>query len=86
LKVFNIALLGKWIWPLGSDNGSLWKDVIESKYEGWRSLREQRSPSKVSHWWKYLKEVWALESWGRRFEDRFMWKIGNGKSISFWEG
>jgi len=85
LKVFNIALLGKWIWRLGTKKGGLWKDVIELKYGGWRSLREQRNPAKMSLWWKVLKEVCEFESWGRRFEDRFKWKIENGKSISFWE-
>jgi len=24
---------------LGSDKGDLWKEIIDSKYEGWRSLR-----------------------------------------------
>jgi len=29
--------------------------------------------------------VWALESWGRSFEDVFKWKVGDGREISFWE-
>jgi len=37
-KLFNLALLGKWIWRLGVDKGGLWKEVLVSKYGGWRSL------------------------------------------------
>ena len=34
LRVFNLALLGKWIWRLGFDKGGLWKEILESKYWG----------------------------------------------------
>ena len=34
LKFFNLALLGKWIWRLGSDKGDLWKEILISKYGG----------------------------------------------------
>jgi len=57
LRTFNLALLGKWVWRLGSDKGGLWKEIIVSKYEGWRSLREGEKDSKDSVWWKDLKEV-----------------------------
>jgi len=42
IKIFNLALLGKWIWRLRSNKGSLWKEVLESKYLGWRKLKEER--------------------------------------------
>jgi len=61
LRTFNLALLGKWVWWLGSDMGGLWKEIIVSKYGGWRSLREGGKDSKDSLWWKDLKEVWSLE-------------------------
>ena len=34
LRTFNLALLGKWVWRLGSDKGGLWKEIIDSKYGG----------------------------------------------------
>jgi len=71
LRIFNLTLLGKWIWRLGSDNGGLWKEIIDSKYGGWRSLGEDRKLCRGSLWWKYLKEVWAS---GRNFEP-----LSNGK-------
>lgn len=46
LRTFNLALLGKWIWHLGSDKEGLWKEIIVSKYGGWRSLREKGKDSK----------------------------------------
>jgi len=39
IKLFNVALLGKWIWRMGSSKDGLWKKVLESKYGGWRSLK-----------------------------------------------
>ncbi|XP_068483362.1 uncharacterized protein [Phaseolus vulgaris] len=85
LRKFNLALLGKWIWRLGTDKGGLWKEILVSKYGGWRNLREVGKIRKGSLWWKDLMEVWASEGWGRSFEDGFQWDVGDGKGISFWE-
>jgi len=85
LKLFNLALLGKWIWRLGSDKGGIWKEVLFSKYGGWRSLRKDGKSNICSLWWKDLKKVWASEEWGSSFEDGVKWKVGDGKDISFWE-
>jgi len=84
-KLFNVTLLGKWIWRLGSEKGGLWKEIFVSKYGGWRSLGEEGNSSRSSPWWKYLKEVWASEGLGRSFEDGFKWKVGDGNDISFWK-
>jgi len=83
LRVFNLALLGKWIWRLGTDKGGLWKEILVSKYGGWRSLRGEGNFKRGFLWWKDLKEVWASEGWGRSFEDGFKWYVGNGRDISF---
>ena len=82
-KLFNFALLGKWIWRLGSTEGGLWKEVLISKYDGWRSLGGKGKGRSCSLWWKDLKEVWSSEGWGRSFEDGFKWKVGDGKEIFF---
>jgi len=84
-KLFNLALLGKWIWRLGADKEGLWKEVLFSKYGGWRSLGEGGRSHRSSLWWKDLKEVWASEGWGRSFKDGFKWKVEDGKDISFWD-
>ena len=84
-KLFNLALMGKWIWRLGSVEVGLWKEVLFSKYGGWRFLGEEGKGRSCSLWWKDLKEVWSSEGWGRCFEDNFEWKVGDGKDIYFWK-
>ena len=84
LRLFNLALLGKWIWRLGTDKGGMWKEILASKYGGWRSLREEGKVGRGSLWWKDLKEVWASEGWGKSFEDGFEWEVGEGRAILFW--
>ena len=34
IKLFNVALLGKWIWRLGCSKDGLWNEVLDSKYVG----------------------------------------------------
>jgi len=85
IKDFNSALLGKWVWRLGSNEVGLWKEVVESKYGGWRNLKEDRCIYNASIWWKGLKSLWKLEKWGNNFGDCSKWEVGNGKSIKFWE-
>jgi len=38
LKVFNLALLAKCKLRMGSEAKVLWKEIIESKYSGWRNI------------------------------------------------
>jgi len=61
IRSFNISLLGKWIWRLGFEKTGLWKEVLDSKYRGWRDLQSQRKSSTDSLWWRDLKEVWSLD-------------------------
>jgi len=70
---------------LGSTEGGLWKEVLISKYGGWRSLGEKGKGRSCSLSWKDLKEVRSSEGWGRSFEDGFKWKVGDGKEIFFWK-
>ncbi|XP_068477323.1 uncharacterized protein [Phaseolus vulgaris] len=57
IRLFNSALLRKWIWRLHSRKGGLWKQILESKYGGWRSLKESRVYNKDSLWWRDLKGI-----------------------------
>lgn len=40
ISLFNCALMTKWRYNLFQDRGTLWVRVLESKYLGWRGLRE----------------------------------------------
>jgi len=57
LRTFNLALLSKWIWRWGLAKGGLWKEILDSKYGGWRNLRAEGKPCRGSLWWRDLKEV-----------------------------
>ena len=83
LRLFNAALLGKWIWRLEIEKGGLWKEILNSKYGGWRILQEQRSNVKYSSSWTDLKGVWGMEEWGRTFKKCCEWRVGNGKDVLF---
>jgi len=61
----------------------MWKEILDSKYGGWRSLREDVNIGRTSLWWKDLMEFWGSKGWGRNFEDSFKWKIGKGDSVLF---
>jgi len=63
IRKFNLVLLGKWIWRLKPEKRSLWKDILDSKYGGWRGLRSQVPNCKQSLWWRDIRKVWNLEEW-----------------------
>jgi len=69
IRTFNETLLEKWIWRMQSEEGGLWREVLDSKYGGWRELRRAVSSYKESNWWKDLKKVWLSKEWGNCFED-----------------
>ena len=35
---FNAALLAKWKWRLGKEEGGVWKDIIESRHSSWQEM------------------------------------------------
>lgn len=85
LKVFNIALLGKWFWRLYTKNHSLWAKVISSKY-GELNTRVNRGERFSSNW---LKDINCVESgvWDAKlhwFFENPRRKIGNGANTQFW--
>lgn len=78
-----MALLGKWKWRLGSEDISLWKQVLESKYGSWREL-DELAYSKFDSWWlKDIKKICESNS-NSWFDMLRGWKIGQGSKIRFW--
>jgi hypothetical protein len=80
LRVFNKALLGKWLWCFGNEREALWRQVIVAKYGslqgGWSSGKVV-GPNGVSLW-KNIREEWTTVSSFLSF------KIGDGSMVSFW--
>jgi len=40
-----------------AEEAGLWRQVLDSKYGGWRELRRAVNSYKESNWWKDLKKV-----------------------------
>ena len=56
LRWFNECLLAEWSWALFNDHDSLWRQIIVSKYDGWRGLDEEVDKF-VSLWWRDVQKV-----------------------------
>ena len=80
MRLFNRALLGKWLWRFGNERETLWRQVIHSKYGslpgGWASANIP-GPYGVGLW-KNIKKDWAHFTCFLRFE------VGDGTQIKFW--
>jgi len=51
---FNEALITKWKWRLVMSEEGLWRNILEARYETWRSLDVTLVYRKQSQWWKGL--------------------------------
>jgi hypothetical protein len=80
LRLFNQALLGKWIWRFGTEHDFLRRKVIEAKYgsarSGWCS-NPMNSPNGVSLW-KTISKDWSS------FKRFISFDVGDGSRVSFW--
>jgi hypothetical protein len=59
IRIFNQALLGKWLWRYGTETDAFWRSIIFSKYGdsqgGWIN-REVHGPHGVSLW-KHIRKI-----------------------------
>lgn len=76
-----MALLGKWLWRLGSNQDGLWKRVVSAKYgvgkEGWDV--PDSNPTYQGLWRGILSAKHA-------FFSNMRFKVGCGQKIRFWLG
>ncbi|KAG2687140.1 hypothetical protein I3760_09G038400 [Carya illinoinensis] len=80
LRMFNRALLGKWLWRFANEHDSLWKLVVAKKYGGLRGewcTREVRGAYGVGLW-KHIRRGWAV------FNQHVKLRVGTGSRIKFW--
>ncbi|XP_030958992.1 uncharacterized protein LOC115980941 [Quercus lobata] len=81
IRLFNEALLGKWLWRFGIEEDALWRQVIEIKYGcmwgGW-CTRAVIGPYGVGLW-KNIHQGWPS------FSHHILYDIGDGSRVKFWQ-
>ena len=81
LRVFNTALLGKWLWRYGLEREALWRKVIREKYGslegGWMSNNPRGSHGVGL--WKFIRAGW--DTFFRFVQIR----VGDGSRTRFWD-
>nr|XP_016510137.1 PREDICTED: uncharacterized protein LOC107827506 [Nicotiana tabacum] len=76
LRVFNRALLGKWLWRFGLEEHALWREVIVEKYDstggGWRT-KAITTPFGCGMWRSIMNPsvVTSLTGWEMEGESAF---------------
>ena len=82
---FNAALLAKWKWRIGMEDGGAWKDILESRYGSWRDMRVTMDDKKSSTWWRDMSRICGVRNKTNWFDNKIRWRLGNENRISFWE-
>ena len=84
IKALNKALLIKWKWLMFQQPDQFWSRILTSKYRGWRGLEEGPPKQCFSHWWSDLRSIINHSSMAD-VSKQFIWKLGRGDQILFWE-
>jgi len=61
ISVFNVDLITKWKWRLGTKNASGWRELIDCRYGDWRDMKTSMLDIKSSNWWKDLGIVCEIQ-------------------------
>ncbi len=78
LRKMNMALLGKWLWRLETEQG-IWQDVLRAKYLSQKTLVQRKSKPGDSQFWK---GVMGVKDAFYQFCEK---KVGDGKNTLFLE-
>jgi hypothetical protein len=79
LRDLNMCLLGSWIKRYQQDDGKLWKQLIDNKYN---TNKPNIFCSSIDGSSQFFKGVmWAAKA----TKIGYRWKIGDGRKVKFWE-
>jgi len=67
------------------DDQGVWKQILDSKHESWRRLKESNTSRNASRWWKDIHKVCGNTKSGKWFDNCIEWVVGDGKMVKFWE-
>ncbi|GMJ04569.1 hypothetical protein like AT3G24255 [Hibiscus trionum] len=85
LRLKNRALLNKWIWRYSVEPDSLWRKIIDAKYDYEQS---NLVPKPITN--RYSSRVWRnillpLQNSNDLFSSNLCFVLGDGKAIQFWD-
>nr|KYP32205.1 Putative ribonuclease H protein At1g65750 family [Cajanus cajan] len=84
VRLFNWALLGKWVWRCMQSPGMLWAKVLHHRYGRIESFSNcSNVDRKASWWWKDI--VWVLHQGNYWLDEKIERCIGDGTMTRFWE-
>jgi hypothetical protein len=78
LELKNKCLLSKWLFKLLNEEG-VWQELLRNKYLNAKTLSQVQAKPTDSQFWKGLMMV------KDEFFTRGYFKVGDGRSIRFWE-
>ncbi|XP_039060736.1 uncharacterized protein LOC120204786 [Hibiscus syriacus] len=88
LNLMNRALLEKWAWRFANERGSVWRDLICSKYNLDPSLLlfDSKTPNRVSWIWRLVVNNHFKDGpIGSKLRSLYSFLVGDGKFIRFWQ-
>ena len=82
----NAALLFKWWWRYASEEGSLWRRIVDSIHEEDITVLPTKKANKITGSWNDIKRMATNESLvSQAFFQHAKLKLGDGMRIRFWE-
>ncbi|KAE8673743.1 Gamma-tubulin complex component 2 [Hibiscus syriacus] len=86
--VVNRALLEKWAWRFAIEREAVWRELLCIKYKLDPSLMQfdSKVSPKLSWMWRdMVRNHYNADSLGCSIRGKYSFKIGNGRSIRFWQ-
>ena len=70
---------------MGTDKDDLWKEILQSKYKSWRTLKNLTENKHESWWQRDLRKVGGKGQNENQFDNNISWSRGRGNKILFWK-